>query len=210
MRCKGLPPRPFWRWALALIFAVSLSACQRESADSGMAKGFASIDITGANYAQQFDLPDAQGQRRSLAEFKGKLVLVFFGFTQCPDVCPTTLAELAQVKKALGAQGARLQSVFVTVDPERDTAERLKAYVGHFDADGLALRGTPEETKATAQSFKVFYAKVPGKTPGSYTMDHTAGIYVFDTQGRIRLFTRNSMGAAALQADLRKLLAEKR
>jgi protein SCO1 len=200
-------------WVLAAILSVSLVGCQREgtagASAAGAAAGFTAIDITGANYANQFDLSDADGKRRSLADFKGKLALVFFGFTQCPDVCPTALAEIAQVKKALGADGARVQAVFVTVDPERDTAERLKAYVGHFGADFVALRGTLEETKATAKAFKVFYAKVPGKTEGSYTMDHTAGTYVFDTQGRIRLFTRNGMGAQALESDLRRLLAEK-
>jgi protein SCO1 len=201
------------RWVLALILSVSLAACQREGSSAGpaagAAKGFAAIDITGANYANQLDLTDTDGKRRSLADFKGKFTLVFFGFTQCPDVCPTTLAEMAQVKKALGAEGARVQVVFVTVDPERDTAERLKDYVGHFGADVVALRGSLEETKATAKVFKVFYAKVPGKTAGSYTMDHTAGTYVFDAQGRIRLFTRHGTGAAALEADLRRLLAEK-
>ncbi len=200
-------------WVLAAILSVSLAACQREGTAPGPAVGpaggFAAIDITGANYANQLDLSDADGKRRVLADFKGKLTLVFFGFTQCPDVCPTTLAEMAQVKKALGADGARVQVVFVSVDPERDTAERLKAYVGHFGADFVALRGTLDETKATAKAFKVFYAKVPGKTEGSYTMDHTAGTYVFDTHGRIRLFTRPSMGAQALESDLRRLLAEK-
>ncbi len=207
--------------ACALLGIIGLSACQRDGAatasgsEAGVpaspraAASFVAIDITGANYANQLDLPDANGRRRNLADFKGQLTLVFFGFTQCPDVCPTTLAEMAQVKKAMGADGARVQPVFVTVDPERDTPERLQAYVGHFGADFVALRGTLDETKATAKVFKVFYAKVPGKTEGSYTMDHTAGTYVFDTQGRIRLFTRHGMGAQALEADLRRLLAEK-
>ena len=169
---------------------------------------FKAIDITGADYAQGLDLPDADGKRRTLADFKGKITLVFFGYTQCPDVCPTTMLELAEVKKTLGADGARVQGVFVTVDPERDTAEVLKAYVGAFSPDFVGLRGTAEETKAVAKHFKVFYAKVPGKTDGSYTMDHTAGSYVFDAQGKVRLFTRYGSGAEALAHDLKLLLAQ--
>ena len=169
---------------------------------------FKAIDISGAQYARGFELSDADGKRRSLAEFKGKLTVVFFGFTQCPDVCPTTLLELAEVKKALGADGARLQGIFVTLDPERDTPEVLKAYMASFDPSFVALRGTADETLAVAKQFKVFFAKVPGKTEGSYTLDHTAGSFVFDAQGRVRLFTRHNAGAQALQHDLRLLLAK--
>ncbi len=169
---------------------------------------FKSIDITGADYAQDFNLPDADGKHRSLAEFKGKVVVVFFGFTQCPDVCPTTLLELAAVKKTLGADGARVQGIFITVDPDRDTPALLKAYVNNFGADFVALRGTPEETLATAKAFKVFYAKVPGTSEANYTVDHTAASYVFDPQGRVRLFTRYGTGAEALTQDLKALLAQ--
>jgi protein SCO1 len=167
---------------------------------------FKAVDVTGAPYAQELGLPDTAGKVRVLADFKGQLVVVFFGFTQCPDVCPTTLLELAQAKKLLGADGARVQAVFVTVDPERDTPAVLKAYVENFDPTAIALRGTPAETAALAKSFKVFFAKVPGKTEGSYTMDHTAASYVFDTHGKVRLFTRYGSGAEALAADLRLLL----
>ena len=171
--------------------------------------GFHAIDITGADYAQGFDLPDPSGRRRTLAEFRGQVVVVFFGFAQCPDVCPTTMLELAEVKAALGEPGRRVQGVFVTIDPERDTPEVLASYVANFDPGFVALRGTLEETAALARSFKVFYRKVPGKTgDGSYTMDHTAGSYVFDAQGRIRLFTRHGTGTEALKADLARLLAE--
>jgi protein SCO1/2 len=191
--------------------ALLLAGCQRGGGDSGAAAApkasFKGIDITGAEYARELNLTDADGKPRRLSDFKGKVTVVFFGFTQCPDVCPTTLVELAQVKKALGADGDRVQGVFVTVDPERDTAEVLKAYVGGFDAGFVALRGTPEETKTAAKNFKVFYAKVPGKTPTSYTVDHTAGSYIFDPQGRVRLFTRYGTGAEALTHDLRLLLA---
>ena len=189
-------------WALGL--AMALAGCDRSPAPS-----FKAIDITGADYARELSLTDPDGKRRSLAEFKGRVVVVFFGFTQCPDVCPTTLVELATVKKQLGADGDRVQGIFVTVDPERDTPELLKAYVDNFGAGFVALRGTPEETLTTAKHFKVFFAKVPGKTEGSYTVDHTAGSYVFDPQGRVRLFTRHGTGPEALAQDVKLLLARK-
>jgi protein SCO1/2 len=193
--------------ALALgCLTLALAACQKPAAD---APAFKSIDITGAEYGRELNLTDADGQRRHLADFKGKVIVVFFGFTQCPDVCPTTMVELAQVKKALGADSDRVQGIFVTIDPERDTAAVLKAYVTNFSPDFVALRGTADETKAAAKQFKVFYAKVPGKTPESYTMDHTAGSYIFDAQGHIRLFTRYGSGAEALTHDLKLLLAQR-
>ena len=187
-----------------------LAACERGApgASPSASLSFKSIDITGAEYARDFNLPDADGKRRQLADFKGQIVVVFFGFTQCPDVCPTTLLELAAVKKALGADGARVQGIFITVDPERDTPTLLKAYVGNFGADFVALRGTAEETLATAKHFKVFYAKVPGSTEASYTVDHTAASYIFDTQGRVRLFTRYGTGPEALTQDIKRLLAQ--
>ena len=180
-----------------------LAACSREPARPS----FQSIDITGATYAQRLDLPDAEGRPRSLAEFKGKVVIVFFGYTQCPDVCPTALAEISDLKNRLGADGAKVQPVFVTVDPERDTPEVIKAYVGGFGPDVVALRGTPEQTQSAAKEFKVFYAKVPGKAPGSYTMDHTAGLYVFDAKGQVRLFARYGGGVEPLLADVKVLLS---
>jgi protein SCO1/2 len=188
---------------LAAASAALLTACQRDKAVP-----FQGVDITGANYAGRLELPDVDGRPRSLAEFKGKVTVVFFGYTQCPDVCPTTMAELAEVKRALGPDGAKVQGVFVSIDPERDTPELLKAYVANFDPGFVALRGSLEQTKAAAQEFKVFYAKAPGKTPGSYSMDHTAGSFVFDRQGRVRLFERYGAGASALTSDIRLLLAE--
>ena len=172
------------------------------------AAAFKAVDITGASYALDFDLPDVTGQRRRMADFKGKLVVVFFGFTQCPDVCPSTLLELAAARKLLGADGAKVQGIFVSVDPERDSPELLKAYVANFGADLVALRGSPEETQAIAKHFKVFYAKVPGSTPNGYSVDHTAGSYIFDTKGKVRLFTRYGVGAQALADDLKLLLAQ--
>jgi protein SCO1/2 len=169
---------------------------------------FAGVDITGADYAQGFSLTDHNGQLRSLKDFAGKVVVVFFGYTQCPDVCPTSMVELAQVRKALGADGNRLQGVFISVDPERDTPEVLKAYMTNFDPGFIALRPTPEQLVATARDFKVYYKKVEGKTPGSYSMDHSAGSYVFDTQGRVRLYTRYGSGVPALVSDVGLLLKQ--
>ena len=189
---------------LSLPVLAGLQACD----GAAVPAGFKAVDITGATYAQELDLPDTEGKRRHIAEFKGKLTVVFFGFTQCPDVCPTTMLELAQVKQALGADGEKVQGIFVSLDPERDTPEVLRAYVQNFNPSFIALRGTPEETQAIAKRFKVFYAKVPGKTEGSYSLDHTAGSFVFDTQGKIRLFTRYGGGAEALKHDLQLLLKQ--
>ncbi|MFZ2987121.1 SCO family protein [Ideonella sp.] len=186
-----------------LALVATLAACSPAGPAS-----FKGIDITGAEYAKELKLADVDGRERSLADFKGKVVVVFFGYVQCPDVCPTTLTELAAIKQQLGAQGKDVQSVFVTVDPERDTAEVLKAYMANFGPDFVALRGTPEQTQAAAKAFKVFYAKVPGKTESSYTVDHTAGSYLFDKAGRVRVFSRYGSGAEALTQDLKTLLAE--
>lgn len=195
--------------AAAAAAVLMLGACG-ERAATGVAGsgGFKGIDITGAEYANALSLPDAQGRVRTLADFKGKVTLVFFGYAQCPDVCPTTMAELAEVKRRLGPDGDRLLGVFVTVDPERDTPDMLRAYVGSFDPAFVALRGTPEQTAQAAKNFKIFYAKVPGKTEGSYTIDHTAGAYLFDTQGRVRVFTRYGTGPDALLHDVKLLLQQ--
>lgn len=173
---------------------------------SGEKPQFTNIDITGADYAHDFSLADHNGQARSIKDFQGKVVVVFFGYTQCPDVCPTSMAELAEVKKMLGPDGERLQGLFVTLDPERDTREVLKAYMGNFEPSFLALRPDLDKLPQLAKDFKIFYKKVDGKTPGSYTLDHSAGSYVFDSQGRVRLYSRYGSGAAALASDLRLLL----
>ena len=142
-----------------------------------------------------------------MADFKGKVVVMFFGYTQCPDVCPTSMGELAEVKRQLGADGQRLQVLFVSIDPDRDTPEVLKAYMGNFDPSFLALRAdTPAQLAAMAKDFKVYYKKVEGKTPTSYTMDHSAGSYVYDTQGHLRLFARYGSGPQALLGDIQQLL----
>ncbi|HCL86211.1 MAG TPA: SCO family protein [Comamonadaceae bacterium] len=182
--------------------AVFLAACSPKAAS------FQGVDVTGADYARDLPLTDQHGQRRSLKDFAGKVVVVFFGYTQCPDVCPTSMSELAEVKQALGADGERLQGIFVTVDPDRDTPEVLKAYMASFDPSFIALRGTPEELAAVAKDFKIYYKRVEGSTPTSYTMDHSAGNYVYDPAGRLRLYHRYGSGAQALAADVRALLDE--
>ena len=185
----------------ALVLAAGvLAACSPDTLK------FKSIDITGADYAKGFELTDHNGAQRTLADFKGKVVVVFFGFTQCPDVCPTALTDLAEVKRLLGPQGDKLQGIFVSVDPERDTPEVLKAYMGNFDPGFLALRPTPAQLPEVAKAFKIFYKKVEGQTPTSYTMEHSAGSYVFDTQGRVRLYTRPAIGAQGLAEDIALLL----
>jgi len=187
--------------ALAVtLVAGLLAAC------SPQALKFKSVDITGADYVKGFALADHNGVQRSLADFKGKAVVVFFGFTQCPDVCPTALADLAEVKRLLGPQGDKLQGIFVSVDPERDTPEVLKAYMANFDPGFLALRPSMDQLPEVAKAFKVFYKKVDGPTPTSYTLEHSAGSYVFDPQGRVRLYTRQAVGAQGLAEDIVLLL----
>jgi protein SCO1/2 len=169
---------------------------------------FTAIDITGADYAKDFALTDHNGKVRTLKDFNGKIVVMFFGYTQCPDVCPTSMLEIAEIKKLLGQDGDRLQGLFVTIDPERDKPEMLKAYMENFDPTFLALVPTPDQLAVLAKDFKVYYKKVDGPTPTSYTMDHTAGSYVYDTQGKLRLFNRYGTGATLVAADIQKLLRQ--
>ncbi len=183
---------------------VLLAACNGKPPEPKAA--FANTDITGLDYAKNFRLTDHTGQARTLADYKGKVVLVFFGFTQCPDVCPTTLQEMVELKKQLGADGDKLQVLFVTVDPERDTQEILAGFVPAFDPSFVALRGDAAQTAQVAKDFKVFAQKVPTADGKSYSVDHTAGSYVFDQKGRLRLFVRHGQGAGLLQ-DVRLLLA---
>jgi protein SCO1/2 len=184
------------------LLALALAACGLDKPQ------FNSTDITGADYGKSLQLPDFTGKVRTLADFKGDVVVVFFGYTQCPDVCPTTLAEMKDVKARLGDQGKRLQVLFVTVDPERDTPELLANYVTAFDPTFLGLRGDLDTTAKVAKDFKVFYQKVPGKTPDTYSVDHTAGSYIFDPQGRLRLFVRHGQPADKIAADIKTLLAQ--
>ncbi len=190
------------RLVLASISAAALAACTESRPQ------FSAIDLTGADYAKDFSLPDQDGKQRSLKDFQGKLVVLFFGYTQCPDVCPTTMAELAQAKKLLGADGDKLQAIFITVDPERDTPQVLKGYMANFDPTFIALRGTAAQLADLAKDFKVYYKKVDGKTPTSYTMDHAAASYIYDTKGQLRLYSRYGSGPQALASDLKLLLRQ--
>jgi protein SCO1 len=186
--------------AVLIAFFLPLTGCAEKKPE------FRSVDITGAEHARDFALPDVNGQTKTIADFKGKAVVVFFGFAQCPDVCPTTMAEVAEAKKSLGKDADKVTAIFVSVDPERDTPQVLKAYMESFDPSFTALRGTPEQTAALAKYFKIYYKKVEGKTPTSYTIDHTAASFVYDPQGKIRLYARYGMGAQALAEDLKILL----
>jgi protein SCO1 len=187
---------------------TAIAACLAAAACTEAKPQFKAIDLTGADYAKDFHLTDQNGQPRSLADFRGKVVVVFFGYTQCPDVCPTTMADLAQAKKMLGADGDKLQVLFITVDPERDTAQVLKGYMANFDPTFLALRGTPEQTAQVAKDYKVYYKKVDGPTPASYTMDHSAASYIYDAQGRLRLYARYGNGPEPLASDLKLLIQQ--
>lgn len=188
------------RLLLSSLAVLALAACSPDKPK------FNGIDITGADYAQDFTLTDHNNQRRSLSDFKGKVVVVFFGYTQCPDVCPTSMTELAEVKRLLGADADKLQGVFVTVDPARDTTDVLKAYMTNFDPTFVAFVPTPDELADVAKRFKIYYKKQEGKTPTSYTMDHSAGSYVYDMQGRVRLYSRYGSGAKVLAQDIETLL----
>lgn len=189
-------------FVIAVTALFLLAGCNRQPEQV-----FKNTDITGLDYARGFTLTDHTGKTRTLADFKGKAVVVFFGFTQCPDVCPTTMAEMANVMKELGPLADKVQVLFITVDPERDTQQLLAQYVPAFDPRFLGLVGDKAATDAVAKEFKVFYQKVPGKTPGSYSVDHTAGSYVFDPQGRIRLFIRHGQGPEPIVHDLKMLLS---
>jgi protein SCO1/2 len=196
-----------------LVPALLLGACEKPAGEasqmilSPVGSKFKNTDLTGLDYAKDFQLADHNGKMRSLADFKGKAVVVFFGYTQCPDVCPTTMAEMANVMKELGPLADKVQVLFITVDPERDTPEMLSKYVPAFDPRFLGLIGDKASLDKVGKEFKVFYQKVPGKEPGSYTMDHTAGSYVFDPQGRIRLFIRHGQGTEPIVHDLKLLLS---
>ena len=185
---------------LAAVFAAALLAGCGSSGPK-----FQNTDITGANFAREFSLTDHTGKPRTLADFRGKVVVVFFGYVRCPDVCPTTLLELKSVVEQLGEEGKRVQVLFVTVDPERDTRELLAQYVPAFHPDFLGLYGDKEQIAKTAKEFKVYYQKVPGSRPDNYSIDHTAGSYVFDPSGRIRLLVSHAQ-AGTLAADIRTLL----
>ena len=187
---------------LFLLSALAVAGC----GDGGPA--FRATDISGTTeWGRDFALPDTTGQLRQLADFRGKAVVLFFGYTQCPDVCPTTLSAMAEVVKLLGSEGAKLQVVFVTLDPERDTPPLIAEYMAQFHPGFLGLRGDKAATEAVAREFKVFYTKQAAGAAGGYTLDHTAGSYVFDPQGRLRLYLRHGAASADIAADIKLLLA---
>ena len=188
--------------ALACAAIALLAACAPD------APKFLASDVTNSSFGRDFALTDFNGRPRTLADFRGKAVVLFFGYTQCPDVCPTTLAELAEVMRRLGPDADRVQVLFVTVDPARDTPELLSKYVPVFDPRFLGLYGDADALARTAKEFKIIYQKQPGKTPGSYTMDHSAGTYIFDPQGKLRVYVSYGQGPDVFAHDLRALLKD--
>ena len=188
------------RLSAGVALAIVLAGC------GARGPSFQATDLTGASFGRDFELTAPDGKPRRLADFRGKAVVMFFGYTQCPDVCPTTLAALAEAMKRLGPDADRVQVLFVTIDPERDTPALLSQYVPAFDPRFLGLYGDADATARTAKEFKILYQKAPGATPASYTMDHSAGTYVFDQQGRLRLYVSNGQGADVFAHDLAQLL----
>ena len=196
--------RRFLPAAAGIALALLLAACGPRG------PSFQGSDVTGSSFGRDFTLTDAQGRTRSLADYRGKAVALFFGYTQCPDVCPTTLAALAGAMKTLGPDAERVQVLFVTIDPERDTPQLLATYVPAFDPRFVGLRGDAAATERTAREFKVIYQKVPGAAPDRYTMDHSAGTFLFDPQGRLRVYEGNAASAEVFAHDLRALLDDAR
>jgi len=188
------------RAVVGVLLAVLVTACTPEG------PSFKTTDITGVGFGRDFALTDHTGKPRTLADFRGKAVVMFFGFTQCPDVCPTALSLLADAKSKLGQDATRVQGIFVTLDPDRDTAELLSRYVTAFDPTFIGLVGDADATAKVAKEFKVVYQKSPGRTPESYTIDHTAAMFVFDPAGRLRLFVSHGQDAATLAHDLGEIL----
>ena len=197
------------RRTIVTSLALGLLAACSPKGESGPGAGFASTDITGAQYGQSLKLTDHTGAVRTLADYKGKVVTIFFGYTQCPDVCPTNLANMAEVMRQLGPDSDKVQVLFVTIDPERDTQELLAQYVPAFDPRFVGLFGDAETTATVAKDFKVFYQKQGDVSGKAYTVDHSTGTYVFDPQGRLRLYVKHGEKPEVVTADLRKLLAGK-
>lgn len=191
-------------YLISILSIVVLTACsvgnnEQESSLFG-------TDITGADFATDFNLVDHTGQPRQLADYQGKIVALFFGFTHCPDICPTTMADLASAMKLMGAQSDKVQVLFVTVDPERDTEEVLAKFVPSFDSRFIGLTGTPEAIDQAAKTFKIFYAKQQEEGQSGYSFDHSAGVYVFDQQGKIRIYLKHGQKPVEIAHDLSRLL----
>jgi len=191
----------FVRVLMLSLMGLALIACSPKPS-------FKNVDITGSKaFGNDFSLLDPDGKVRTLSDFKGKAVVIFFGYTQCPDVCPTTLTEMQQVMTLLGPQADKVQVLFITVDPDRDTAAILKQYVPAFDKRFLGLRPADQAAlEKVAKDFMIYYKQVPGTSAGSYTIDHTAGSYAFDPEGRLRLYIKHAQGPEILAQDLKELL----
>jgi protein SCO1/2 len=202
MAPRSVLPRTLRLSVFLLVCASLLAGCGRAS----NAPAFKATDVSGTSYGRGFELTDHTGKPRTLADFRGKVVVMFFGYTQCPDVCPTTLAQLAEVMRRLGPDASRVQVLFVTVDPERDTRPLLAEYVPAFNPTFLGLYGDAEATARTAKEFRIFYQKQPGATADTYTMDHSAGTFVFDPQGRLRLYMSYGQPPEVFEHDIRELL----
>ncbi len=196
-----LAPLPSARILLVAAALLATAACSPEGPK------FMGSDVTGTSYGRDFHLIDHTGKPRALADYRGKVVVLFFGYTQCPDVCPTTLAELAETMKRLGPDADRVQVLFVTIDPERDTQDLLSKYVPAFDPRFVGLYGDADATARTAKEFKIVYQKQPGQTPGTYTMDHSAGTFIFDPNGRLRVYVGYGQGPDVFTHDIKELLS---
>ena len=189
------------RLVLALPWLL-LTACQ----PAPVTVTFRNTDLTGAGFGRHLELSDHHGQSRSLADFRGKVIIVFFGYTTCPDICPTTLARLAAVMQALGGQAGQVQVLFVTLDPDRDSQERLQNYVPWFHPSFLGLRGNVEQTEAVAKEFRVFSARKEVGGQLGYVLDHSSGGYIYDTGGRLRIYVKDTASVEDIVADIRQLL----
>ncbi len=194
--------------ALALALMLVLVLAARGDRSSGAASPFTSTDITAVDWGRDFHLTDHNGVPRRLADFKGKAVMLFFGYIHCPDICPTTLADMAAVVKQLGADGERVQGLFVTVDPRRDTPQVLAQFVPAFHPRFLGLYADEGTTAALAKDFKIYYSAQPGDAQGNYMVDHSVGVFVFDPRGRLRLLVAGPRKVAAMAADVALLLKE--
>jgi protein SCO1 len=192
--------RKLVRSAIVLLAAFGAVACAPD------APKFMASDVTGTTFGRDFQLVDHNGKLRTLADYRGKAVVMFFGYTQCPDVCPTTLSELAEAMKRLGADADRVQVLFVTVDPDRDTQDLLSKYVPAFDPRFVGLYGDADATARTAKEFKIIYQKQPGQTPGTYTVDHSAGTFIFDPAGKLRVYVGYGQGPDVFAHDIREVL----
>lgn len=196
------PVFKFSRQLLLILTLCLLASC----GDGQPSKSFVGTDITGADFSKSLALTDHTGKPRTLDDYKGKVVLMFFGFTHCPDVCPTTMLDLKNTMKLLGDKADEVQVLFVTVDPERDTQEVLAKFVPSFDSRFIGLRGDAEQTAETVKNFKIYYAKVPGKSESDYSIDHSAGMYAFDKQGKVRLYLGYGQKPEDIASDVQNLL----